>query len=257
MRENSLRRKLAAGQKAVGLWAGLGSEATLEMAAPLGFDWVLIDCEHGVAHYEQLPGLLRALGGSDITSVIRVPTKDDPSIFKRVLDIGVEGVMVPQVYNAEDVKAVVSACRYPPDGERGIAAGRGAGYGLDFMGVLREANKEVMVIVQIETKEALDSIDEILSVPGLDAILIGPADMSAALGHTLDFQHADVVAAFNKIQKAAAAAGKPAGFYCNSPKEAQMRFDQGFSFANICNDAGLLLGAYTKTLRDMKDIAGA
>ena len=257
MRDNALRKKLAADEKAIGLWAGLGSEATLEMAAPLGFDWVLIDCEHGVAHYEQLPGLLRALNGSDMTSVIRVPTKDDPSIFKRVLDMGIEGVMVPQVYTAEDVKAVVNACRYPPEGERGIAAGRGHKYGLDFMGVLQNTNSQVMVIVQIETKEALASIDAILAVPGLDAVLIGPADLSAALGHTLQFDHPDVVAAFDKVQKAAAAAGKPAGFYCNSPKDAQMRFDQGFSFANICNDAGLLLQGYAGALRDMKEVAGA
>lgn len=253
MRENTLKKKLAAGQKAVGLWAGLGSEATMEMAAPLDFDWVLIDCEHGVASYEDLPGLLRALNGSSMTSVVRVPTKDDPSIFKRVLDMGVEGVLVPQIYDAEDAKAVVNACRYPPEGERGIAAGRGALYGLDFMGTLQNANKEVMVIVQIETKAAIENVEEILAVHGLDGILIGPADLSASLGHTLDYQHPDVVAAFASIQKAAAAAGKPAGFYCNTPAEAKMRFEEGFSFANICNDASLLLSGYTSALRGMKD----
>lgn len=257
MRENSLRRKLARGEKAVGLWAGLGCEATLEMAAPLGFDWVLIDCEHGVASYEALPGLLRALNASQMTSIVRVPTKDDPSIFKRVLDAGVEGVLVPQIYDAADAKAVVNACRYPPEGERGIAAGRGHKYGLDFMGTLQNANSEVMVIVQIETKEAVEAVDEILAVPGLDGILIGPADLSASIGHMLDFKHPDVVAAFDKIVKAAQAAGKPAGFYCNSPKEAQARFEEGFSFANICNDAGLLLQGYTGALRAWKDIAEA
>jgi 4-hydroxy-2-oxoheptanedioate aldolase len=252
MRENALKKMLAAGQKASGLWAGLGSEATLEMAAPLGFDWVLIDCEHGVASYEQLPGLLRALNGSDMTSIVRVPTKDDPAVFKRVLDMGVEGVLVPQIYDAEDAKAIVKACRYPPEGERGIAAGRGHLYGLDFMGTLQNANKEVMVIVQIETKAAIENVNEILAVSGLDGILIGPADLSASLGHTLDFKHPDVVAAFDTVKKAAATAGKPAGFYCNSPDEAKMRFKEGFSFANICNDASLLLSGYTSALRDMK-----
>ena len=255
MRENALKRKLAAGEKAVGLWAGLGSEATLEMAAPLGFDWALIDCEHGVASYEALPGLLRALSGSDTTSLVRVPNKDDSGMFKRVLDMGVEGVMVPQVYNSEDVRAVVSNCRYPPLGERGIAAGRAHKYGLDFLPTLQNANEEVFLIVQIETKEAVQSIDEILAVPGLDAVLIGPADLSAALGHTLQFDHPDVAAAFAKVEKAAANAGKPAGFYCNSPAEAKARFEQGFSFANICNDATLLFQGYTGALKGMKELA--
>lgn len=256
MRENALKKKLAAGEKAVGLWAGLGSEATLEMAAPLGFDWVLIDCEHGVASYEALPGLLRALGGSETTSVVRVPTKDDPGMFKRVLDMGVEGVMVPQVYSADDVRAVVNNCRYPPQGERGIAAGRGHKYGLDFLPTLQNANDEVMVIVQIETKEAIEAIDDILAVPGLDAVLIGPADLSAALGHTLQFDHPDVAAAFAKVAEAAAKAGKPAGFYCNTPQEAKKRFDEGFSFANICNDAGLLLQGYVGAMKGMKELVG-
>ncbi len=257
MRENSLRKKLGRGEKAIGLWAGLGSEATLEMAAPLGFDWVLIDCEHGVASYEALPGLLRALNASEMTSIVRVPTKDNPAIFKRVLDMGVEGVLVPQIYTAEDAKAVVNACRYPPEGERGIAAGRGHKYGLDFMGTLENANTEILVIVQIETRAAVDNVDEILAVPGLDGILIGPADLSAALGHTLDFKHPDVAAAFAKVSEAAQAAGKPAGFFCNSPKEAQARFEEGFSFANICSDAGLLLQGYTGALRAWKEIAEA
>lgn len=257
MRENSLKKKLGRGEKAVGLWAGLGSEATLEMAAPLGFDWVLIDCEHGVASYEALPGLLRTLNGSEMTSMVRVPTRDNPAIFKRVLDMGVEGVIVPQIYNAEDARAVVNACRYPPDGERGIAAGRGHKYGLDFMGTLQNANTEVFVVVQIETKEAVETVDEILAVSGLDGVLIGPADLSAALGHTLDFKHPDVVAAFAKVSKAAKAAGKPAGFYCNSPAEAKARFEEGFSFANICNDAGLLLQGYVGALRGWKEVSEA
>ena len=124
MRDNALRKKLAKGEKALGLWAAMGSKAALEMAAPLGFDWVLIDCEHGVAHVEALTGHLRALNGSDTTSIVRLPSADNLSDFKRVLDAGAEGVLVPQVYTADQVRGIVSACRYPPQGTRGIAAGR-------------------------------------------------------------------------------------------------------------------------------------
>lgn len=121
------------------------------------------------------------------------------------------------------------------------------------MDTLKKSNDEIMVIVQIETKEAVETVDEILAVPGLDGVLVGPADLSASLGHMLDFQHPDVVAAFAKISAAAKDAGKPAGFYCNSPAEAKARFAEGYSFANICNDAGLLLQGYTRALSGMKD----
>lgn len=252
MRDNALKKKLAAGENAVGLWAGLGSEAALEMAAPLGFDWVLIDCEHGVASYDALAGLLRALNGSETTSLIRVPSADNMSIFKRVLDAGVEGVLVPQIYTADQVKDIVSACRYPPEGTRGIAGGRQHKYGLDFMDVLQRSNSQVLVIVQIETKEALDNIDEILAVDGLDGILVGPADLSAAMGITLDFKNPEFIAATDKIAAAAKRADKPAGFYCNNPKDAAEKFAQGYQFANICNDASLLLSGYSKVIAEAK-----
>lgn len=252
MRDNSMRKKLADGKQTVGMWAGLGSEAAVEMAAPLDFDWVLIDCEHGVASYEALPGLLRSLNGSQATSLIRVPSADNMSIFKRVLDAGVEGVLVPQVYTAEQVRAIVSACRYPPLGVRGIAGGRAHKYGLDFMDTLQRSNTEVLVFVQIETKEAVDNVDEILAIEGLDGVLVGPADLSAALGKTLDFETAEFHQALDKILASAKKAGKPAGFYCNSPKEAKERFAQGFQFANICNDASILLQGLAGSLKAME-----
>ena len=253
MRDNGLRKKFNSGEKALGLWSALGSEVTLEMAATFNFDWVLIDCEHGVAGYEQLPGLLRALGSSRATSLVRVPTKDDPWIFKRVLDAGVEGVLVPQIYTADDVRAVVNACRYPPQGERGIAAGRAHQYGTDFMDTLQRSNEEVLVLVQIETREAVDNVDEILAVPGLDGILIGPADLSAALGHTLDFKNPEVIAAFEKIRMAGDVAGKPVGFFCNSPRQAKARLAEGYQFVNICHDGSLILQGYTESLAQMKE----
>lgn len=252
MRDNSMRKKLAEGKQTVGFWAGLGSEAAVEMAAPLDFDWVLIDCEHGVASYEALPGLLRSLNGSQATSLIRVPSADNMSIFKRVLDAGVEGVLVPQIYTAEQVKSIVSACRYPPLGTRGIAGGRAHKYGLDFMDTLQRSNEQVLVFVQIETKEAVDNVDEIMAIEGLDGVLVGPADLSAALGKTLDFETAEFHQAIDKILASAKKFGKPAGFYCNSPQEAKQRFAQGFKFANICNDASILMAGLGGSLKAMR-----
>jgi len=254
MRDNTLRKKLLAGEAALGLWAGLGSETVIEMAAPLGFDWILIDCEHGVAGYEVLPGLLRSLNGSNSTSLVRVPSADDFSIFKRVLDAGVEGVLVPQVYNVDQVKKIVSACRYPPQGVRGIAGGRAHKYGLDFIDTLQRSNEEVLVFVQIETREAVENLDEILSVEGLDGVFVGPADLSAALGKTLNVDTPEYQSAIEAIIDGAKKAGKPAGYYCNNIKDAKARISQGFQFVNICSDMSLMIQGFSRSLRDMKNV---
>jgi 4-hydroxy-2-oxoheptanedioate aldolase len=253
MRENTLRKKLTNGENALGLWSMLGSEAALEMAAPLGFDWVLIDCEHGVAPVDALPGLLRALNGSKTTSVVRLPSADNLADFKRVLDAGVEGVLVPQVYSADQVKSIVSACRYPPKGTRGIAGGRAHQYGIDFMDYFLKSNSEILVFVQAETREAVENIDEIMAVEGLDGVLIGPVDLSAALSKPLDFSAPEFKSATGKVLQAAKHTGKFAGYYCNDPAEAKARMTEGFQFVNICTDMLVLLRGYLEALKSLKE----
>jgi 2-keto-3-deoxy-L-rhamnonate aldolase RhmA len=253
MRENALRKKLTAGENAFGLWSMMGSEAVLEMAGPLGFDWVLIDCEHGVASIDALPGLLRALNGSQTTSVVRMPGADNLSEFKRVLDAGAEGVLVPLVYTADQVKDIVGACRYPPKGTRGIAAGRAHQYGHDFMDYLARSNSEVLVFVQAETREAIENIDEIMNVDGLDGVLIGPVDLSTALNKPFDFKSPEFRAAADQVLQAAKRAGKFAGFYCSDPAEARARMAEGFQFVNICTDMLVLLRGYLEALKTLKE----
>ena len=253
MRENALRKKLSGGENALGLWSMMGSEAVLEMAAPLGFDWVLIDCEHGVASIEALAGLLRGLNGSKTTSIVRMPGADNPADFKRVLDAGAEGVLVPLVYSADQVKGIVSACRYPPLGTRGIASGRAHQYGYDFMDYLLKSDSEILVFVQAETQEAIENIDEIMAVDGLDGVLIGPMDLSAALKKPFEFKSPGFRAATNKVLQAAKNTGKYAGFYCNDVAEAKARLAEGFQFVNICSDMLLLLKGYIGALEAMKE----
>jgi 2-keto-3-deoxy-L-rhamnonate aldolase RhmA len=251
VRENGLRKKLKNGENALGLWASLGSEAALEMAAPLGFDWVLIDCEHGVASIDALAGLLRAVNGSKITSIVRLPSADNLADFKRVLDAGAEGVLVPQVYSAGQVKNIVGACRYPPKGTRGIAGGRAHQYGYDFMDYLLKSNSEILVFVQAETREAIENIDEIMAVESLDGVLIGPMDLSAALNKPLDFSAPEFKAATDKVLQAAKRAGKYAGFYCADTADAKARLAEGFQFVNICTDILVLLRGYLEALKSL------
>lgn len=252
MRDNLMKKKMNAGEVALGVWAGLGSDTVLEMTVPFAFDWILIDCEHGASSYEAVPSSLRALGGSSATSLVRVPTANNLSIFKRVLDAGAEGVLVPQVYTAEQVGAIVDACRYPPKGSRGIAAGRAQQYGADFADTFKRSNDEILVFVQVETKEAVENLEAIMSIDGLDGVFVGFADLSAALGKPFDMESLEYTAAIDKVIACSKSSGKPAGYYCSSPAEAKMRIQQGFRFVNICNDQALLSEGFRKSLKAME-----
>lgn len=248
MRDNTMRRVLNSGDAAIGMWSTLGSPVVLEIAGQYDFDWILIDCEHGEAHYEALPGLLRALSGSSATSLVRVPSADNLSIFKRVLDAGVEGVIVPQVYSAEQVQRIVDACRYPPLGARGIATGRAQRYGADFLDTFQRSNDEILVIVQIETKEAVDDLEAIMAIDGLDGVLVGFADLSAALGKPFELESAEFLTAMDRVLAVSAGTGKPAGYYCANPEEAKDKIAAGFRFVNLGSDAGLLMEGFARNL---------
>ncbi|MDD9966113.1 MAG: aldolase/citrate lyase family protein [Myxococcales bacterium] len=253
MKDNRLKRLLDGGEVAAGIWAALGSEVTVEVAGQLGYDWILLDLEHGVSGPEQGLALLRATGGHAMTSIVRVPSADDAGLFKRILDCGAEGVLVPMIRSAEEVHKVVRACRYPPQGIRGIASLRAHGYGVDFKDYLARANDEVLVMVQIETKEAVEAVDAILDVPGLDAVLVGPADLSAALGAPLDTTAAPFERAIERVLAACARTGKPAGIYCHSPQDAKRWVARGFRFVNVCNDMSLLVSGMRSALNATRD----
>ena len=162
-------------------------------------DFVWIDMEHSAFSLETVQAHIMATKGSDTTPLVRVPW-NDPVLIKPVLDMGAAGVIVPQVCTAEDARRAVAACRYPPDGIRGFGPRRSSNYGRvggpDFC---QAANEEVIVIVQIEHIDAVNNLDEILAVPGLTSIVVGPNDLSGSIGHLGESQHPDVVSAIDKV----------------------------------------------------------
>lgn len=251
MKKNHMKRRLASGASALGAWAVLGSEATLGAAARLGYDWILVDCEHGLASLEDAIRILPVAAGHEATCIVRVPTANDAGVFKRVLDMGFEGVLVPQIRDAREVGEVVSACRYPPVGTRGIAGERAHAYGLEFAEYIERANDETIVLVQIETAEAVENIDEIVAVNGLDGVLIGPNDLSNALGVPFQLDSDAFVAAAARVREAARAVGKPAGIYCSTPAQARARLDEGFRFVNLCNDQSLVVRGLRHSIEEM------
>ncbi|MBI4246430.1 MAG: 2,4-dihydroxyhept-2-ene-1,7-dioic acid aldolase, partial [Candidatus Rokubacteria bacterium] len=214
---------------------------------------LLIDMEHGHGDYQTLLAQLQALQGSRAAPLVRVQW-NDPAVVKRVLDLGAYGVMIPWVSGRESCQAAVRACKYPPDGIRGMAGShRAAGFGRHGADYWKRANAEVLVIIQIETPEAVAEIDAMLAIPGVDVAFIGPTDLAAALGHVGDPKHADVVVAIAAIESAAKRAGVALGTISRNWEEAKALYDRGYQMVTIASDAALVVqhaAALVKRFRD-------
>jgi 2-keto-3-deoxy-L-rhamnonate aldolase RhmA len=258
---NRLRRRLAAREPLLGTWLSLPAPAVAEIGASLGYDFGLIDTEHTPLTLETVTELVRAIEAADgeTEAMVRVPW-NDPVELKRVLDVGVGGVMVPMVDTAEQAKDVVAATRYPPEGERGIAAGRAAGYGLDFEGYVERADDQVVRIVQIESERGVANAAEIAAIEGIDALFVGPADLSAALG-AFGEPGSDVFAeAISRVIEAGDATDTPVGTLAIETDEIETRVEQGFDFLIAGLDAAHLIEgnrrakrAYESALGDHED----
>src|SRR5438105_2193529 len=182
-RPNALKARLADGRRALGCWTVLGAPPVIELLALCGFDYLLLDQEHGFGEPSALLNSLQAMAATpSCTSIVRVPS-NDPNYLKRVLDAGVEGVMVPNVETTEDARAVVAACRYPPAGRRGSALGsaRASDYGISASKYKQAAADELLIVCQIESPKAVDNVEAIAAVAGVDGLCIGPHDPSASV----------------------------------------------------------------------------
>lgn len=255
--DNIVKRRLKAGEATAGAWLQLCSPIAAEIMAGAGFDWLLIDMEHGHGDYQTLLAQLQAIGGSGTVPLVRVEA-NDPAVIKRVLDLGAYGVMIPWVSGRKECEAAVRACKYPPEGVRGMAGShRAAGFGRFGADYWKRANGEILVIVQIETVEALRDVDAMLAVPGVDVAFVGPSDLSAALGHVGDPKHPDVVEAIGAIERAARKAGKILGTISRSWDEARVLYARGYQMVTLCSDAALVTQhatAMVKAFREMKTV---
>jgi 2-keto-3-deoxy-L-rhamnonate aldolase RhmA len=196
--------------------------------------------EHGHGDYQTLLAQLQAMRASGVAPIVRVQW-NDPAVLKRVLDLGAWGVMIPWVAGPEACAAAVRACKYPPEGIRGMAGShRAAGFGARAADYWKRANAEILVIIQIETAETLREIDAVLAVPGVDVAFVGPVDLSAALGHVGDPGHVEVQAAIARVEEAAKRAGVALGTISRTWEEAQALFARGYRMVTLASDAGLL-----------------
>ncbi|MBN2239452.1 MAG: hypothetical protein JW712_06745 [Dehalococcoidales bacterium] len=238
--KNVLKEKLNRGDEVIGTFVTLPHPDITEMLSRVGFDWLLIDGEHAVTGLESMTVMMQAMNGTDCTPIVR-PQWNDMVMIKRILDLGAHGILVPWVNNREQAEYAVRACKYPPIGLRGYGPRRAKMLDPDYM---TTANDEVMVIVQIETREAVKNVDDILAIEGIDACYIGPFDLSLSYGNLQPkWDDPDYLAAFDTVLAAAEKAGKPAGMFATSETISWAK-DKGFVLNTIDDcDAFLKNGA--------------
>jgi 4-hydroxy-2-oxoheptanedioate aldolase len=236
---NAFKHALAGGKIQIGLWSSLASNIAAEIISDSGFDWILLDTEHSPNEIPGLLGQLQAVQRSSATPIIR-PAWNDAVLAKRCLDIGAQTLLFPYVQNADEATRAVQSTRYPPVGIRGVAAAaRASRYGR-VPGYLGKANSEICVLVQVETRSALDQLEAIAKVEGIDGVFIGPSDLAASLDHIGNPQHADVQAAIKDAVDRLKKLGKPAGILTGNEEEARRYIDWGYLFVAVGADVGLL-----------------
>jgi 2-keto-3-deoxy-L-rhamnonate aldolase RhmA len=221
-------------------------EVTLALSN-LGFDWFVYDNEHSPLNEQTTQNLMMVTRGTDVVPLIRVAW-NDPVLIKRALDIGAHGLVIPWINTKEEAIRAVQACKYPPNGIRGVGPRVAA---INDPEYLSTANEEVLVIVQIETAGAVENFDDIFSVKGVDAFFIGPSDLSTSLGVMRQINNLKVVNAIVKVLTAGKKAGISSGIFCYGRDDAKKRLEEGFQFIAVGGDLRFLVDGATVTLKEL------
>jgi len=244
----SIRARALAGETLFGLFLDLGSPTSAEACAAAGYDWLLIDLEHGAATETDLLTLLLAIEVRGGTALVR-PQSGERLRIGRALDMGASGIMVPRLDSAAEAREAVAFLRYPPDGVRGVAIRvRGAGLGTLGHGEIRTRNDQILGIVQIESLGALHEADAIAAIDGVDVLFVGPADLSHSLGIPGAFGHADYLDALNRVVAACRAHGKAAGILVYDIAVVPRHLELGFSFVGIGSDGAFVASEAKRAL---------
>jgi len=237
---NSFKAAIARHETQIGLWLALGDAYSGEICACAGFDWVVIDGEHGPNDVRSILAQLQTLAAYPVHPVVRPPV-GDVALIKQMLDIGAQNLLIPMVETAEQARTLVSAVQYPPRGVRGVGAAlvRASRWNT-IPGYLDNADDGICLILQIETARGLENIKEIAGVEGVDALFIGPSDLSASLGHRGHPEHPEVQAAITDAIPRIRAAGKSAGILTRDEKLVREHIKLGCSFVAVGADASIL-----------------
>ena len=244
---NRFKAGLASGRTQFGLWLGIPDNSAVEILAGSGFDWLLIDHEHGAFDLGNILSHLQAIAPYDVAPIVR-PVDADPALLKKLCDIGAQSFIVPMIDTAEQAAAVVRAVKYPPEGSRGLGTSlaRAARWNTvpDY---IAHANAQMCVVVQAETVTAIENLEAIAATPGVDGVFIGPSDLSASMGHAGDVSHPEVIETVATSLNTIRAAGKHAGLLCLDESKVAHFVECGADFVGVGVDT-LLLGNSARSL---------
>jgi len=233
----SLKKKLNRNRLTIGSWVTIGHTSIIEIMATAGFDWLTIDMEHSAITLDKAQGLILAIQSKGMAALVRVG-KNDELIIKQVMDAGADGVIVPMVCSKDDAKRAVASVKYPPFGKRGVGLARAQNYGIGFDEYKEWLNNDSIVIAQIEHKDAVENIEDIISVDGIDGTIIGPYDLSASLGIPGELNNTLLTEAINRVEKVCINANFPLGYHVIKPshEEVQEKVDLGYTFIGFSLD---------------------
>ncbi|HTV89850.1 MAG TPA: aldolase/citrate lyase family protein [Stellaceae bacterium] len=253
-RANGVREIWASGRAVINSWCGVPSSFSAEVMAHAGFDSLVVDMQHGMIDYQMMVSMLTAFSTTNVTPLVRVPW-NDPAHIQKALDAGAYGIVCPMINNRAEAEKFVGSCRYAPLGYRSSGPIRAALYGgADYH---MKANDIVLAFGMIETQEALDNLDEIMSVKGLDAIYVGPSDLSISLGHNPGGDKPDdwMMTALKKIVDAATRRGVQPGIHCGAPAYAKKMIEMGFTFVTVGGDTRFLTMGAAAAVAEMRGTA--
>lgn len=254
---NKLRTILRAGKPAIGSWIQFAHTGVAEIMAQAGFTWLGIDLEHSTIGIESVLPLVQVIELSGCAPLVRLPS-NDPVLALRVMDAGAHGIIVPHVSSPEEAEQAVRSVRYPPHGTRGVGLGRAHGYGARFEEYVKESAEATVVVAMIEDRQGLERISEIAAVPGVDAIFIGPYDLSASLGIPGQLEHQSMKEAFAAVVNATRLAGIAAGIHVVHPPVDRVRdrLAEGFRFIAFGGDMLLLESSVRDAAAQLRVVCG-
>jgi 2-dehydro-3-deoxyglucarate aldolase len=227
----NLKNKLKTNSTTFGSWITIGHQSIVEILATAGFDWLVVDMEHGAISIEKVQELILAIQSKQISALVRVGANDD-LLIKQVLDAGADGVIIPMVNSGMEADKAVKAVKYQPFGKRGVGLARAQNYGIGFDAYRRWLENDCVIIVQVEHKNSVKNIKDIISVDGIDGLIIGPYDLSASYGIPGEFDNPKIVNAISEVERVCKNARFPFGYHVIKPNylEVQEKVDIGYSF---------------------------
>lgn len=250
---NEAKKRLLAGEKLSAAWSQTGSTVTAEILAQSGFDMIVVDCEHAPIDPPQLLPIIQAINGYDSMVMARAPWNDLVTI-KRMLDCGLQGIHIPYVNNVEETVKAVRACKYPPLGNRGIAGSpRAAGFGANKGQYLQRANDELLVLVALETPEAVANLDAMLDVDYLDGIFIGPMDLSTTMGYFGTPSHPEVQKVIREVEKKVLSKGKLLATVGANAAASKELYERGYSYVIFASDVTTLRASVEGQVKDFNE----